>query len=125
MSDIVERLRGTADAFELAQAPHHLALYMRVAADEIERLRAGGCARDQTTTKYCGEAAQMATEIERLRAALKTIAKQKKTDELETACDVEYADFEGGYDACIDVARAALHPAPIQGEKGGSDANQG
>jgi len=74
MSDIVERLRGTADAFELAQAPHHLALYMRVAADEIERLRAGGCARDQTTTKYCAEAAQMAVEVERLRAALRPFA---------------------------------------------------
>ncbi len=36
------------------------------------------------------------------------IAKQKRTDELETEYDVEVADFEGGYDACIDRARAAL-----------------
>ena len=48
-------------------------------------------------------------EIDRLREALQDIAKQKKTDELVTVCDVEYADFEDGYDMCIDTARAALH----------------
>jgi hypothetical protein len=37
---------------------------------EIERLKAGGCARDQSTTQYCAEAAAMAAENERLRAAL-------------------------------------------------------
>jgi len=137
MSDIVERLRGTADAFELAQAPHHLALYMRVAADEIERLRAGGCARDQTTTKYCGEAAQMATEIERLRAALGKVAdgdvprpvgKPYRADGLESKND-QCIHGEWMYDECwgctSDFARAALHPAPIQGEKGALDAHQG
>jgi len=35
---------------------------------EIERLRAGGCARDQGTTQFCAEAAAMSKEIERLRA---------------------------------------------------------
>ena len=39
MTDIVERLRATADMFELADAPHHVVLHMRAAADEIERLR--------------------------------------------------------------------------------------
>jgi hypothetical protein len=29
------------------------------AADEIERLRKGGCARDQRTTQFCAEAAQL------------------------------------------------------------------
>jgi hypothetical protein len=38
---------------------------------EIKRLRAGGCARDQGTTQYCAEAAALAKENERLRAALK------------------------------------------------------
>lgn len=47
-------------------------------------------------------------EIERLRAALTDISRQKKTDELDTEYDVECADFEGGYDLCIDRARAAL-----------------
>ena len=33
--------------------------------------------------------------------------RQKKTNEMDTEYDVEVADFEGGYDACIDRARAA------------------
>lgn len=74
MSDIVERLRDTADAFELAHAPHHLVLHMRAGAAEIERLRAGGCARDQGTTQYCAEAARLAADNERLRAALEPFA---------------------------------------------------
>ena len=41
-------------------------------------------------------------------AALRDIARQKKTDEMDTEYDVEYADFEGGYNAIIDVARRAL-----------------
>ena len=49
--------------------------------------------------------AKLATAVE----ALEDIANQKRTDELETEYDVECADFEGGYDACIDVARAAIH----------------
>ena len=48
--------------------------------------------------------AKLATAVE----ALEDIANQKRTDELETEYDVECADFEGGYDACIDVARAAI-----------------
>lgn len=40
--------------------------------------------------------------------AIREIAGQKKTDELETEYDVEVADFEGGYDMCIDRARAFL-----------------
>ena len=42
--------------------------------EEIERLRAGGCARDQSTTQYCAEAARLAAENERLRAALERVA---------------------------------------------------
>jgi hypothetical protein len=64
---------------------------MEQAADDLERLKAenarlqaGGCARDQSTTQYCAEAARLAAEneqnridleeyrrdVERLRAAL-------------------------------------------------------
>jgi len=46
--------------------------------------------------------------------ALREIARQKKTDELETEYDVEVADFEGGYDLCIDRARATL--AELKGQ---------
>jgi hypothetical protein len=50
----------------------------------------------------------LAARVKELEDALREIASQKKTDELETEYDVECADFEGGYDACIDRARAAL-----------------
>lgn len=50
----------------------------------------------------------LAEENRRLREALEQIAIQKRTDELVTVLDVEFADFEGGYDLCIDCARAAL-----------------
>jgi hypothetical protein len=33
---------------------------------EINRLRAGGCARDQGLTQYCAEAAALTAEVERL-----------------------------------------------------------
>ena len=65
MDDIVERLRDLAP---VTNAETRAA--MTEAAAEIERLRAGGCARDQGTTQYCAEAAAMAAENERLRAAL-------------------------------------------------------
>jgi chromosome segregation ATPase len=37
---------------------------------EVERLRAGGCARDQRTTQYCAEAVALQREVERLRREL-------------------------------------------------------
>jgi thioredoxin-like negative regulator of GroEL len=49
--------------------------------------------------------------------ALREIARQKKTDELETEYDVEVADFEGGYDLCIDRARATLAELKGQGDE--------
>lgn len=45
---------------------------------------------------------------DKMREALEKIASQKRTNELETACDVEYADFEQGYDDSIAIARAIL-----------------
>lgn len=68
-------------------------------ADLKERLRAN--ALDE-----CDEAIE---RIEALEAAIEYIAKQKKTDELETEYDVEVADFETGYDTIIEVARKALN----------------
>lgn len=51
-------------------------------------------------------------EIEGLRADLKNIATQKTTEELKAEGDQEYddADFEGGYDAIIHIARRAMQP---------------
>ena len=45
---------------------------------------------------------------DKMREALEKITSQKRTNELETACDVEYADFEQGYDDIIAIARAIL-----------------
>lgn len=51
-------------------------------------------------------------ENERMREALASIAHQKRSDELETVADEEYADFTDGFDACVNVARAALGHTP-------------
>jgi hypothetical protein len=37
------------------------------AADEIERLRVGGCVRDQRTTQYCAEAVRLQAERDEAR----------------------------------------------------------
>jgi hypothetical protein len=42
-------------------------------SDEIDRLRAGGCARDQRTTQFCAEAVAAQAEIARYRAGLQRI----------------------------------------------------
>jgi hypothetical protein len=39
---------------------------MQKAADEIERLRAGGCARDQRTTQFCAEAVALEDQLREL-----------------------------------------------------------
>lgn len=71
MTDIVTRLRtGQTEGSYLRW---HVTSVHVEAADEIERLRRGGCARDQTTTQFCAEANRLAIENERLRAALREI----------------------------------------------------
>ncbi len=90
MSDIVERLRQFADddvdetardgTLEAADIRRWSAL-MREAKVEIERLRAGGCARDQHTTQFCGE----------LRAAVK--AENEACALAVEGCDALGPDF--------------------------------
>lgn len=67
-------------------------------AVEIWNTRIGYSSR---TTKY-------AAVLLKAEDALAEIAKQKKSDEFDTEYDVEVADFEGGFDSCVDRARAAL-----------------
>jgi hypothetical protein len=81
-------------------------------ASEIARLKAGGCARDQTTTQYCAEAAAFAAEIDRLRAELGAATGymlNAKID-LETGAPkrTAIATIEGG----LRRARAAVLPSP-------------
>jgi hypothetical protein len=59
--DIVTRLRQLALAMSEARFPALEATAIQ-AADEIERLRNGGCARDQRTTQYCAEAGRLQQE---------------------------------------------------------------
>ena len=79
-----------AQQMEDQHAPQNMTIALREAAKELDRLYAGGCARDQGTTQYCAEAAALAEENERLQAALAEIIKTA------TAC------------TAIQVARAAL-----------------
>lgn len=81
-TDIVERLENAALAAEAESwrrtDAHSLGIganLAREAADlierqaaEIARLRAGGCARDQTTTQFCAEAAMLAKRVAELEA---------------------------------------------------------
>lgn len=68
-SDIVERLREEGFVTHMAKLARESKL-LHEAADEIERLRKGGCARDQKTTQYCAEAVTLQREVERLRHEL-------------------------------------------------------
>lgn len=78
--DIVERLRHDAFVCHVGRLPRESKL-LHTAADEIERLRAGGCARDQRTTQFCAEAVALQSEIERLREALRI-----EQEELAACC---------------------------------------
>lgn len=42
---------------------HDLKFLLFEAANEIDRLRNGGCARDQKTTQYCGEAVALEAKL--------------------------------------------------------------
>ena len=77
---------------------------------EVERLRAGGCARDQSTTQYCAEAAALAAEVERLagelRAATGYLLNAKIDLEAGAPKRTAITTIEGG----LRRARAALPP---------------
>jgi hypothetical protein len=53
-------------------------------------------------------APDLAAALLKAEEALEDISRQKKTDELETEYEAECADFEAGFDTCVDVARATL-----------------
>ena len=51
---------------------------LRQCADEIERLQAGGCARNQRTTQHCATAADMQAELDALRGqAMSSIEREE------------------------------------------------
>lgn len=55
LADIVQRSRAKYDGVPVTVAEELLA--------EVERLRAGGCARDQGLTQFCAEAAKMSADL--------------------------------------------------------------
>lgn len=89
----------------------------RDAADEIARLRAGGCARDQGLTQYCAEAAAkdaeitaLKAEVERLRAALEAWDYAVRVN--LTMEGPSYAGVSSGYGKkAWELTRAALTPS--------------
>jgi hypothetical protein len=101
MSDIVERLCRT-----LSDLPgndddlfNEIHSQREEAAKEIKRLRAGGCARDQTTTQFCAEAVELREQNDWLLQWLRAIAEHP----------VEQSEmWEIGAKEMVRCARAAL-----------------
>lgn len=77
----------------------------------ITELEAGAVAWEKTCERINREAdAERDAAVEQvktLREALEKVASQKLADEMDKV-DADCADFEGGYDALIEIARAAL-----------------
>ena len=72
-ADEIERLQ--VESAKLAASNHAYLSNYQEARGELERLRAGGCARDQTTTQYCAEAVALQSENARLKDAIHDLAK--------------------------------------------------
>lgn len=128
MTDIVERLlqlaererpygslpdtleEAAAEISRLRVAIGETLLEREDARAEVERLRAGGCARDQGTTQYCAEAAKLAAENERLRAWNREIAVNAKAfaEALREIADFDTDEDISNEECMRDIARAAL-----------------
>lgn len=102
MSDILERLKVWQSEKGYVRG-HRTGELLLDAIAVIERLRAGGCARDQQTTQYCGEAARLAKENAELREAVRVLG---------TAIGA-WVCSDDAYDACVSnpIARAAIDAA--------------
>jgi len=75
--DIVERLREMSGPI----VPN----LVTEAADEIERLRRGGCARDQRITQYCAEAVRLQAERDEAADTIKRL--RGMVEELQVHAD--------------------------------------
>jgi hypothetical protein len=95
VSDIVDWLRVVSDSYGMGRCEEAL--------EEIERLRAGGCARGQKTTQWCAEASDAQARIAALEEALKHYA---------CTCGPHQCEAGGDYQdvTCGHAARAALTP---------------
>jgi hypothetical protein len=75
--------------------------------DIVKRLRADQLGAPHLMGYDKENMTEAADEIERLRAALETIAKQRLVSEIDD--DLRIADFEYDYEAIIAIARESLH----------------
>jgi hypothetical protein len=99
-----------AQQFEDQHAPQNMTIALREAARELDRLYAGGCARDQSTTQYCAEAARLAVENEQNRIDLEEY--RRDVERLTAALERDAVYFDSlNKPAYALIARAALHPA--------------
>lgn len=73
------------------------------AANEIDRLNAGGCARDQKTTQYCAEAVTLQARIDKMH--MRMVALENAYDALQ--------NWNAGVEADNDTYRA-LYNATLQ-----------
>jgi hypothetical protein len=77
--DVIARIDSLIPADEVYSHPlvwraRNIDLALLIdARNEIKRLRAGGCARNQGLTQHCAEAAAAHAEIERLRARVEVL----------------------------------------------------
>lgn len=76
-TDNVSRLARIAKTMEAGHW-HSSAKVVREAADEIERLRAGGCARDQRTTQFCAESVELEKQVSLLEQTVSKIEAELK-----------------------------------------------
>lgn len=67
--------------YETAQ---ELELKLAAANAEIARLKAGGCARDQRTTQFCGEAVELAQKLDAANARIALLISERDTARMQT-----------------------------------------
>jgi hypothetical protein len=91
----LSRLLETANAYGAGENAARLK-----AEAEVERLRAGGCARDQRTTQWCAEAEALRAERDALQAFAKWIIDSYHSDYWPEAKEIV-----GEARAAIDAAR--------------------
>jgi hypothetical protein len=78
---------------------------MSLTDDEIRELLLHN--KNQETAELCVEALALRARVKVLEEALRDISKQKIMDEM-TGAEAAHADWIGGYERCIEIARTAL-----------------
>jgi predicted aminopeptidase len=106
--DVIARIDSLIPADEVYSHPlvwraRNIDLALLIdARNEIKRLRAGGCARNQGLTQHCAEAAAAHAEIERLRARVEVLERVREAGEAWRADMALPVDH-------LRIARACLH----------------